>query len=40
VETEEVGEDRRRDVGHECDEGPVAGGPGVDAVLEELAAEA
>lgn len=40
MEAEQVGEDRGRDVREQGDEGPVAGGPGVDAVVEEFAAEA
>jgi len=39
VESEEVGQDRGRDVFDEGDEGRVAGRAGVDAVVQELAAE-
>jgi len=40
MEAEDVGQDRGRDVLQERDEGGVACRPGVDSVVEELAAEA
>ena len=40
MDAEEVGEDRCGQVGGECGEGTVAGGPGADAVAVELVVEA